>query len=64
MASEAEVKPPPMLYLLIDGDGHHEMLEPIIIAKCWDLITSNQEVTFKHTIHTMAGRPLTVIEVL
>lgn len=56
--------PPPMLYLLMDGDGHHEMLEAEIIARIWDIIMSNTDTQFIRSTHTMGGNPLTVIEVV
>lgn len=54
-----------MIFLLIDGDGHHRFNEEEIVAKVWDLILSNDEINIKRSTHKMPGDlPLTVLEVL
>jgi hypothetical protein len=56
----------PFLCVLIDGDGHHEIPdEADLHARIIDLVMSNDEITFKKSVHgTLPGFPrVLVIEV-
>lgn len=36
-----------VMYFLVDGDGHHQMLESEVKEKIFDLVVSNPEVKLK-----------------
>lgn len=64
MATKPMPDAEPTCYLLIDGDGHHEISEDELRDKLLDLIVSNAETSFKTTRHTIVGVPFIVIEAI
>lgn len=53
---------PDILYIFVDGDGHHQLTEYDLYRKIVELVMHNPEVTFRRSEHgTLGGFPLMVL---